>query len=36
MILRTFSLPMDVFTTAFAAVDVVTVDATVGAGIGAV
>jgi hypothetical protein len=36
MILHTFSLPLDLSMTAIAAVDVVTVDAIVGAGIGAV
>jgi hypothetical protein len=36
MILHTCSLPMDLSMTALAAVDVVTVDAHVGAGIGAV
>ena len=36
MRLSYFSLPMDVFTTALAAVGVVTVDASISAGIGAV
>jgi hypothetical protein len=36
MILHSSSLPMDLSMTALAAVDVVTVDANVGAGIGAV